>query len=106
MDFMEMFKNLGGLKSQMEAIQNRMKQLSISGESGAGMVKVVFNGEGNATNITVDETLLSKENREMLEELLLSAINDGIKKTREAVAHEMKSATGLNLPGIDKLFGG
>ena len=106
MNIADIFKNMGAMKSQMEAIQQRVKKLTIHGESGAGMVRVVLNGEGSLTDIKVDDTLLSKENKEMLEELVISAVNDASKKLKEAVSHEMKSAAGLNIPGIEKLFGG
>ena len=106
MNFGDMFKNMGALKGQMEAFQQRIQKLTITGESGAGLIKITLNGEGTVKNISVDETLLDKKNKDMLEELLISAINDGSKKVKEAVSHEMKSAVGMNIPGLDKLFGG
>jgi hypothetical protein len=107
MNFFDMLKNLGALKSQMEAIQQRIKKITITGEAGAGMVRITMNGEGMATNISIEKSLLSPENGEMLEELIISAINDGLVKSREAAAHEMKSAVGVNLPpGFEKMFGG
>ncbi|MDH5654435.1 MAG: YbaB/EbfC family nucleoid-associated protein [Spirochaetia bacterium] len=106
MNFGDMFKNMGALKGQMEAFQQRIKKLVIAGEAGAGLVKVTLNGEGTVLNIQVDDSLLDKNNKDMLEELLISAMNDGSKKLKEAVSHEMKNAVGMNLPGLDKLFGG
>jgi len=107
MNFADIFKNMGALKSQMEAVQERVKKLSITGEAGAGLVKATLTGEGNVQNIHIDDTLLDPKNKDMLEELLISALNDGSKKVKEAVAHEMKNAAGLgNIPGLDKLFGG
>jgi DNA-binding YbaB/EbfC family protein len=107
MDFSEMFKNLGGLKEQMEQIRGRVARLTVTGESGAGIVKVTCNGEGEVTDVKIDRNLLGPNDNEMLEELIISAVNDALKKTREAVAHEMKSVTGgLNIPGLDKILGG
>jgi hypothetical protein len=106
MNFGDIFKNMGAMKEQMEAFQKRIQKLTIAGESGAGLVKITLNGEGTVQNISVDESLLNKTSKDMLEELLISAMNDASKKVKEAVSHEMKSAVGMNIPGLDKLFGG
>ncbi len=103
----EIMKNLGGLKSQMEDVRKRLSQMKITGESGAGMVKVVMNGDGTVTGVDIEKELLSAENKEMLEELVISAVNDAHKRSREAMAHEMKKVTGnLPLEGLEKFFGG
>ena len=106
MNFGDLFKNMGAIKEQMEAVQKRIQKLTITGESGAGLIKITLNGEGTVQNIKVDESLLDKANKDMLEELLISAMNDASRKVKDAVGHEMKSAVGLNIPGLDKLFGG
>ncbi len=94
------------MKEQMEAIRQRVARLQVTGEAGAGMVKVTMGGEGQVTDIKIDPELLAKDQKDMLEELLISAANDAMRKTKEAVAHELKSVTGgLNIPGLDKLFG-
>lgn len=106
-DFNELFKNFGGLKEQMDQIRARVARLTVTGEAGAGMVKVVCNGEGEVVDVKIDRNLVGPDENEMLEELLISAVNDALKKTREAVAHEMKGmAGGLNIPGLDKILGG
>ncbi len=94
------------MKEQMEAIRLRVAKMSITGESGAGMVKITVNGEGTITNVKIDPTLLIPAEKDMLEELLISAGNEALRKAREAAAHELKSAAGLNIPGLEKLFGG
>ncbi|MBI3396067.1 MAG: YbaB/EbfC family nucleoid-associated protein [Spirochaetia bacterium] len=106
MDFSELFKNIGGMKEQVEMMRQRVARLQVTGEAGAGMVKVTQSGEGHVTDIKIDPELLAKDQKDMLEELLISATNDAMKKTKEAVAHELKSvAGGLNIPGLEKLFG-
>jgi len=106
MNFGEIFKNMGAMKEQMEIFQKRIQKLSITGESGAGLIKITLNGEGTVQNVKVDESLLDKSSKDMLEELLISAMNDATKKVKEAVSHEMKNAVGMNIPGLDRLFGG
>lgn len=102
----EMFKSLGGLKGQMEDVRKRMARINVVGEAGAGMVKVTLDGDGNAVDIKIEPELLKPEEKDMLEELLLSAFNEAGNKSREALAHEMKGLTGgMNIPGIEKLLG-
>jgi len=106
-NFSEMFKNLGNMKARAEELQQKMSRMLITGEAGAGMVKVTVTGDGNITNVKIEPDLLNPKDREMLEELLISATNEALKKAREAMAHEMKSlAGGLNIPGLDQMFGG
>ena len=106
MDLGDIFKNFGELRGKMEEVRKRMARMQISGESGAGMVKVTVNGEGQVTDVKLDRAVIGPSDNEMLEELILSATNDALKKAREAVAHEMRSLTGgLPIPGIEKLFG-
>ena len=106
MDFTQMFKNFSGLKSKMDEVRQRVATMEIDGEAGAGMVRVTVSGEGELKNIKIDPDLLSADNSEMLEELIISATNEAVKKARETLAYEMKSITGgLNIPGLDKIFG-
>lgn len=107
LNFAELFKNFSGMQSQIEEVKKRLSRLRVTGEAGAGMVRVTANGEGDVTGINIEKDLLTPEGLDMVEELIISATNDAIKKAREAAAHEMKSALGsMNLPGLDKLFGG
>lgn len=106
-NFTEIFKNIGAIKEQAEQIRTRMSRMRITGEAGAGMVRVTVSGEGTLTDIKIDPGLLNRESAEMVEELILSATNDAIKKSREAMAHEMKNLTGgIPIPGLEKFFGG
>jgi DNA-binding YbaB/EbfC family protein len=106
LNFAEMLKNIGGIKEQVEAIRERVSRMHITGEAGGGMVKVTVTGEGVVTDIHIEKELLGSDGKEMIEELVISAVNDAMKKAKEAMAYELKKATGMNSPGIDKLFGG
>lgn len=104
-NFADLFKNLGAMKARAEELQQKMARMHITGEAGAGMVRVTVTGEGNLTAVQIDPALLTARDKEMLEELLVSAVNDAVKKSREAMAHEMKSlAGGMNIPGFDQMF--
>ena len=106
MDFNDIIKNFTQIKSRVDEIRKRVAKMHITGESGAGIVKVTVSGEGHVVNVKIDRGMLAPEDNEMLEELIISATNEAMKKSRETMAHEMKAITGgLNIPGLDKLFG-
>ena len=105
-NFTDILKNLGGLKGQMEQLRERLSKMSVTGEAGAGMVTATVNGEGRLKDIKIDPALLKAEEKDMLEELIISAVNEASKKAKEAVSHEMRSiAGGLPMAGMEKIFG-
>ncbi len=98
-------KGLGDLMKQAQEMQERMKalqteiaQMEVTGESGAGLVKVTMTGRHEARRIEIDPSLLS-EDKEMLEDLLAAAINDAARRLERAQAERMASLTaGIQLP--------
>jgi nucleoid-associated protein EbfC len=101
---------LGNLMRQAQQMQETMKkaqaelaQLEVTGESGAGMVKVVLNGNHEAKKVTIEQKLLG-EDKDMLEDLVAAAINDAVHKIA-ARSQEKYSGlmSGLNLPPGMKL---
>ena len=98
MNFSDLFKNLGGMKSKMDEAKRKIERITVTGEAGAGMVSAKMDGSGKLTSVTVDERLLDAKEKEMLEELITSAVNDAQSRMKEAVAHEIRSATGMDMP--------
>jgi nucleoid-associated protein EbfC len=104
-------KNLGDIMKQVQSMQARMadmqtklESLVINGQSGGGLVKVVMNGKGAVTSITIDPSLMKADEREILEDLLVAALSDAKNKVEATAAEEMKSVTGgLPLPPGMKL---
>jgi len=101
---------LGNLMRQAQQMQETMKKaqeelagLEVTGESGAGMVKVTLNGRHEAKRVSIEPKLLG-EDKEMLEDLLTAAINDAVQKIA-ARSQEKYSGlmSGLNLPPGMKL---
>ena len=101
---------LGNLMRQAQQMQETMKkaqaelaQLEVTGESGAGMVKVTLNGHHEAKKVTIEPKLLT-EDKDMLEDLLVAAVNDAVRKIA-ARSQEKYSGlmSGLNLPPGVKL---
>ncbi len=98
-------KGLGDFMKQAQAMQERMQKvqeeiggLEVSGESGAGLVKVVMNGRHEVKSVDIDSSLLD-EDKTVMEELVAAACNDCVRKVEAAQAEKMSGmAAGLGLP--------
>jgi nucleoid-associated protein EbfC len=102
--------NLGQLMRQAQQLQENMQKaqeqlgaLEVTGESGAGMVKVVMNGRHEVRRVQIDPSVASSD-REMLEDLVAAACNDAVRRVGEAVQQHMSGAMGgMQLPPGMKL---
>ena len=95
-----MMKQAQQMQKKMAQIQSEIEQLKIEGKSGGGMVEVVVDGKKNLLSISLNPEIL-KEDKEMLEDLIGVAVNDGIKKVDSISKEKMASVTGgMNLPGL------
>lgn len=103
-------KGMGDLMKQAQQMQERIQDLQrelaeaeVTGESGAGMVKVTLNGRHEARKVDIDPSLLS-EDKEMLEDLIAAAITDAARRVERAQQEKMAGLTaGLGLPPGIKL---
>ena len=99
-----MMKQAQQLQKKMAEAQEKLNSIEVEGVSGGGMVKVIATAKGEVKQIILDESLLSKEEKEMTEDLIVAAINDAKQKGEVAAQEEMKSVTGgLPLPPGMKL---
>ena len=104
-------KNLGQLMKQaqemqakVQEMQDRLSGLEVSGVSGGGMVEVVLTGKGEARKVSIDRALVDPAEVEVLEDLLVAAINDARAKADVKSAEEMQKLTGgISLPPGFKL---
>lgn len=86
------------MQKNMQKAQDALAQAELTGESGAGLVKVVMNGQHGVKRVSIDDSLLG-EDKEVLEDLIAAAINDAVRKVEAASKEAMGSATaGLGLP--------
>lgn len=96
---------LGAIMKQAQQMQEKMKQaqeeaqqLEVTGEAGAGVVKITVNGVHNCRKVEIDPSLL-EDDKEMLEDLIAAAFNDAVRRAEEEQQEKMKAITaGLNLP--------
>ena len=104
-NFAEMMKQAQQLQGRMADMQAELERTLIEGRSGGGMVSVTLSGKGDMTSIKIDPSLLKPEDAEILEDLLVAALNDAKAKVEEAMKEKMKGLTGgLPLPPGLKLF--
>lgn len=94
-DFM---KNIKNMQSQMKDVQEKLKELTAEGSSGGGLVKVEMNGEMEVTNITIDPIAVDKRDIDMLQDLIIAAMNSVQANIKEKIQKEMAGAAGLNIP--------
>jgi len=106
-DFMGMMKKATELQSKMQAMQAELEAVEVEGVSGGGVVKVTLSGKGDLKSVKIDDTLLKPEEKEILEDLLVTAHADARKKSESVMAEKMKGLTGgLPLPpGLKLPFG-
>lgn len=95
--FAETFKNMLEIKKQMDKLQKSLKKIKVEAETGGGLVKVEANGQQEITRIKIDPELVEKKDVKLLEDLILSAVNEARKKAQKLAAEEMAKNMG-NLP--------
>jgi len=98
-----LFKQAQELQGRLAAAQQAIGERSVEGSAGGGMVTVRVSGKLELQAVHVDPTLLEAPDREMLQDLIVAAVNDGIRRAQALVAEEMAKVTGglgLKLPGL------
>jgi DNA-binding YbaB/EbfC family protein len=97
----KMMKQAQQLQSKMLALQEEMASKTIEATAGGGMVKVVANGKQQLVSIQIEKEVVDPDDVEMLQDLILAAVNDALSKSQEMVSQEMSKLTGgLNIPGL------
>lgn len=89
------------LQAKMLRLQEEMAEKTIEAAAGGGMVKAVANGRQQVVSIQIEKEVVDPEDVEMLQDLILAAVNDALQKSQEMVSQEMSKLTGgLNIPGL------
>ncbi|MDI6783771.1 MAG: YbaB/EbfC family nucleoid-associated protein [bacterium] len=100
--------NIGKLMKQAEKMQAKMLEVqqelankTVEATAGGGMVKVVASGDGQVVSIKIEPEVLAANDVEMLEDLIVAAVNSALENAKTMVAEEMKKVTGgMNIPGL------
>lgn len=95
----QMLKQAQEMQTKMQEMQDALAEMEVTGSSGAGMCQVTMNGKGEARRVKIDPALVAPDDADVLEDLILAAINDAKAKSEEKTREEMSRLTGeLQLP--------
>ncbi|NLV76546.1 MAG: YbaB/EbfC family nucleoid-associated protein [Tissierellia bacterium] len=96
-----MMKQMKKVQKQMEEMQKQLEQTEVEASAGGGAVTVKANGKKEIISITIDEMVVDPEDVEMLQDLILAAVNEALRSAEELAAQEMNKLTGgMNIPGL------
>jgi len=99
----EMMKQAQKMQDQLKRAQEELAELEVTGEAGGGMVRIVMSGRHDARRVQIDPSLIGQD-KEMLEDLIVAAVNDAVRKVEHTSRERLAGLTaGLNLPGDFKL---
>ena len=103
-DMAKMMNKAQEMQGKMAKIQDDLEQVEVHGEAGAGLVKISANAKGEVKSLDIDPTILIASEKEVVEDLIIAALNDALTKGQEAKQKELSKLTeGLNLPPGIKL---
>ena len=98
-----LMKQAQKMQEQLQKAQEQLAEAEVTGESGAGLVKITMNGRHDVKRVDLDDSIM-EEDKEMLEDLLAAAVNDVVRKIEERNKDEMgKMTSGMGLPPGMKL---
>lgn len=103
-DMMGMMGKMKDLQARMKEAQESLGTLTESAESGAGLVRVTINGQKKIIDLQIDADLIKPEDKEMLQDLIVAAVNKALESIEPKIKEHLQKATeGLlpNIPGMD-----
>lgn len=100
-----MMKQVQQMQAKMAEMQAELENAEVEASSGGGMVKVIVNGKGEIKSLTIDPEVVDKDDIEMLQDLIIAALNQAKEKASEIQQEQMAGLTGgLNIPGLKLPF--
>lgn len=100
----QMLKQVQKMQANMAKAQEEIAKKTVEGSAGGGSVKAVVTGDKKVQSITLAKEAVDPEDIEMLQDLILLAVNDGLKKAEEMAESEMKKVVPAGMPRIPGLF--
>ena len=104
--FGDMMRQAKKLQQEMGKIQEESKSKTVEASAGGGMVTVTANGAMEIISIKIERDVVNPDDIEMLQDLIVAAVNEALRRAQQMVSEEMSKVTGsLNIPGIGNLLG-
>lgn len=105
MDVNSIMQQAQQMQAKLIRIQQELAQKTVQGSAGGGMVTVTVNGRGEVLAITIEQEIITPNEVGMLQDLIVAATNDGLRRAKEISRQEMGKLTGsMNIPGISDIF--
>jgi nucleoid-associated protein EbfC len=102
---MDMMRQAQKLQAEMQKKQEEAKKMTVEASAGGGMVTVVASGAMEIVSIKIEKDVVNPDDVEMLQDLILAASNEALRRAQQAVNDEMSKLTaGLNIPGLGGMF--
>jgi DNA-binding YbaB/EbfC family protein len=102
----DLMRNAGKIRESMEKATESLGRVQVEGTAGGGVVTAKVNGKLEVLAVRIDPKLFAEGDRELLEDLVAAAVNQGLSRAREAAAKALQEAAGgLAMPGLSDLFG-
>lgn len=97
----ELVRQAQVMQRKMADMQKELEKRTVTGSAGGGMVTAVVSGGNDLVSLTIDKSAVDPSDVEMLQDLVVAAVNDGIKKAKEMTAQELGQVTGgMKIPGM------
>jgi len=104
--FGDIMKQAQRMQEEMSRIQDEARRKTVEATAGGGMVTVVASGAMEIVSIKIEPEVVNPDDVEMLQDLIIAAVNEAIRKAQQMVTEEISKVTGgLNLPGLSNIFG-
>lgn len=105
MDMQKMLKQAKKMQQQLADVQDGLKDVVVEATAGGGMVKATMSGDGVLQSITIDPQALDPEDVELLQDMIVAAVNEASNNASDVANQRMGAVTGgLNIPGMGGLF--
>lgn len=106
MNMQKMMKQVQKMQAEMARVQEELGTMTVEGTAGGGVVTVVANGHQEIMAVKIDPQIIDPEDPEMLEDSVLAAVNEALRKAQELAESEMSKVTGgLKIPGLPGMPG-
>lgn len=100
-DIGSIMKQAQKIQAQIAKVQEELAQKTIEASAGGGMIAVVVSGKQEVVSIKIEPEVVDAKDMEMLQDLVVAAVNEALRKSQEMVSEEMRKITGgLNIPGL------